>query len=95
MSLYINNTAYSSGIGHGSFLFNILCGVKPGYPLSAVLCTFCVNPFIHVFNWLSDNLRFLLQGSAPMTLGLPLTNSAELKLRLVFSGWLSLLLVCI
>ena len=58
MSLYTKITAYSSGVGDGSFLFNVLCGVKTGCPLSSILFILCVNPFIFVFNWMSDNPGF-------------------------------------
>ena len=37
LSLYIQIAAYSFGIGDGSFLFNVPCGVKTGCPLSSVL----------------------------------------------------------
>ena len=49
MSMYTRITAYSSGIGDGSFLFNVLCGVKAGCPLSSILSILCINPFIDVF----------------------------------------------
>ena len=49
MSLYSRITAYSSGIGDGSFLFNVFYGVKTGCPLSSVLFRLCINPFIGVF----------------------------------------------
>ena len=58
LSLYKDISAYSSGTGDGSFLFYVLCGVKTGCPLSSILFLLCVNPFIDLFNWLSDNPGF-------------------------------------
>ena len=40
LSIYLKIIAYSSGLGDGSFLFNVLCGVKTGCPLSSVLFIF-------------------------------------------------------
>ena len=59
-NLYSKITAYSSGIGNGKFLFYVLCGVKTGCPLSSILFLLCVNPFIDLFRWLSDNPGFSL-----------------------------------
>ena len=53
-SLYTNITAYSSGIGDGSFLFEVLGGVKTGCPMSSVLFILCINPFVHLCVFLSD-----------------------------------------
>ena len=44
--LYFSIQAFSSGCGDGSFLFEVLCGVKTGCPLSSILFLLCVNPFI-------------------------------------------------
>ena len=55
LSLYSKVTAYSCGTGDGSFLFNVLRGVKTGCPLSSVLFILCINPFRDAFGWLSDN----------------------------------------
>lgn len=52
--LYSKIFAYSSGCGDGSFLFEILGGVKTGCPLSSILFLLGVNPFIDLFLWLSD-----------------------------------------
>ena len=57
-NLYTSISAYSSGIGDGSFLFNVLCGVKTGCPLSSLLFLLCVNPFIELFKDISDNPGF-------------------------------------
>ena len=52
--LYSNIFAYSSGCGDGSFLFEVLGGVKTCCPLSSILFLLGVNPFIDLFLWLSD-----------------------------------------
>ena len=54
-SLYTNITAYSAGVGDGSFLFEVLGGVKTGCPLSSILFILCINPFVHLCVYLSDN----------------------------------------
>jgi len=55
ISLYSLITAYSSGVGDGSFLFNVLGGVRTGCPLSSILFILCINPFIYLFQRLSDD----------------------------------------
>ena len=49
LAFYKDVEAYSSGAGDGSFLFKVLCGVKTGCTLSAILfllsvfsCDVCV-----------------------------------------------------
>ena len=44
--LYLSIQAFSAGCGDGSFLFEVLGGVKTGCPLSSILFLLCVNPFI-------------------------------------------------
>ena len=44
--LYTSIQAFSAGCGDGSFLFEVLGGVKTGCPLSSILFLLCVNPFI-------------------------------------------------
>ena len=39
--LYTSISAYSSGIGDGSFLFGVFGGVRTGCPLSALFCFCC------------------------------------------------------
>lgn len=85
--------SYSSGIGDGSFLLNVLCGVEAGCPLSSVLFVLCIHPFIDVFNWLSDNPGVSL--ARVCADGFGSTLAVKLELRLVFPGWLSLVLVWI
>ena len=53
--LYSCISAYSSGVGTESFLFKVERGVKTGCPLSSILFLLAINPFIHLFQWLSDN----------------------------------------
>jgi len=60
LSLYTCITAYSSGVGDGSFLFRVLGGVRTGCPLSSVLFILCINPFVHLFVMLSDNPGYSL-----------------------------------
>ena len=60
MNMCSRITAYSSGIGAGSFLFDVLCGVKTGCPLNSVLFILCISPFVNVCNWLSDNPWFFI-----------------------------------
>ena len=52
--LYCNSNAYSAGVGTGEFLFQVLSGVRTGCPLSATLFLLALNPFIDLFNYLSD-----------------------------------------
>ena len=52
--LYSMITAYSSGTGDGSFLFNVLGGVKTGCPLSSLLFLLGVNPVVDMFIMMSD-----------------------------------------
>ena len=61
--LYTDVTAYSSGVGDGSFLFDILGGAKTGCPASSVLFLLAVNPIVDLFLLLCDgpklsNTRF-------------------------------------
>ena len=58
LNLYTKISVFSCGIGDGSFLFWVLCGVKTGCPLSSLLFLLCVNPFIDIINELSDNPGF-------------------------------------
>ena len=44
--LYRSIQAFSAGCGDGSFLFEVLCGVRTGCPLSSILFLLCVNPFV-------------------------------------------------
>ena len=44
--LYTSITAYSFGIGDGSFLFEVFGGVRTGCPLSSIVFLLCCNPFI-------------------------------------------------
>ena len=44
--LYSSITCYSSGIGDGSFLFEVFGGVRTGCPLSSILFLLCCNPLI-------------------------------------------------
>ena len=46
--LYLSIRAFSAGCGDGTFLFNVLAGVKTGCPLSSILFLLCVNPFIEL-----------------------------------------------
>ena len=46
VSLYRSIQAFSAGCGDGSFLFEVLCGVKTVCPLSSILFVLCVNPFV-------------------------------------------------
>ena len=52
--LYTPITAYSSGIGDGSFSFEVFGGVRTGCPLSSILFLLCCNPFIFLMNLISD-----------------------------------------
>ena len=52
--LYTSIFAYSSECGDGSFLFQVLGGVKTGCPLRSFLFLLGVNPFIDLVLWLSD-----------------------------------------
>ena len=52
--LYTSITAFSSGAGDGSFLFNALAGVKTGCPLSSIAFLLGINPIVDLFLFLSD-----------------------------------------
>ena len=52
--LYQQIQAFSSGAGNGSFLFDMLCGVKTGCPLSSICFVLGINPIVELFAWLSD-----------------------------------------
>ena len=52
--LYTSITAFSSGAGDGSFLFNVLAGVKTGCPLSSIAFLLGINPIVDLFLFLSD-----------------------------------------
>ncbi len=52
--LYYNSEAYSFGTGTGDFLFHVLAGVRTGCPLSATLFLIALNPFLDLFEYLSD-----------------------------------------
>ena len=56
--LYISITAYPSGIGDGSFLFEVFAGVRTGCPLSSILFLLCCNPCIFLMNLISDGPKF-------------------------------------
>ena len=58
LALYTSITAYSCGLGDGSFLFYVLGGVKTGCPLSSLLFLLCINPFVYLFAKLSDTPDF-------------------------------------
>ena len=53
-NLYRHINAFSSGVGTESFLFKVERGVKTGCPLSSVLFLLAINPFVFLFQWLSD-----------------------------------------
>ena len=57
--LYTSITAYSSGIGDGSFLFEVSGGVRTGCPLSSILFLLCFNPFIFLMDLVSDGPKFI------------------------------------
>ena len=68
--LYNSIFAYSSGIGDGSFLFQVLGGVKTGGPLRSILFLLWVNPVIDFLFGYRTDLNSLSLGFVPMTLGL-------------------------
>ena len=47
--MYKDVGAYSSGIGNNAYLFDVLCGVKTGDPLSSLLFLLAINPFLDLF----------------------------------------------
>ena len=47
LNLYTSIFAYTAGCGDGSFLLEVLCGVKTGCPLSSLFFLLCVNPIIY------------------------------------------------
>ena len=53
-NLYSDILAFSSGVGTGEFLFKVERGVKIGCPLSSILFLLAINPFVYLFQWLSD-----------------------------------------
>jgi len=52
--LYTSIKAFSSGVGDGSFLFEVFGGVRTGCPLSSILFLLCCNPFIDLMLRVSD-----------------------------------------
>ena len=54
MLVHIYPSFFSAGCGDGSFIFEVLERVKTGCPLSSVLSSLCVNPFIDFVIRLSD-----------------------------------------
>jgi hypothetical protein len=52
--MYQQVTAFSSGAGDGSLLFNILGGVKTGCPATSILFLLGINPIVDMFNMLCD-----------------------------------------
>ena len=52
--LYTSIKAYSSGIGDGSFLFEVFGGVGTGCTLSSILFLLCCNPFIFLMTLICD-----------------------------------------
>ena len=58
LHMYTSITAYTAGCGDGTYLLDVLCGVKTGCPLSSLLFLLSVNPFIDLIKWLSDGPGF-------------------------------------
>ena len=52
--MYKDVQAYSSGVGDNTYLFEVLCGVKTGDPLSSLLFLLAINPFLELFMRHSD-----------------------------------------
>ena len=53
-NMYQKIKAYTSGVGDNSWIFDVLGGVKTGCPLSSLLFLLCINPFVYMFESLSD-----------------------------------------
>ena len=53
-SLYQQIQAYSSGVWDGSFLLDVLCGVKTRRPLSFIFFVSGIHPIVDFFAFLAD-----------------------------------------
>ena len=49
-NMYLDAKAYWLHDGHMSFLFDVLCGVLQGCPLSSVLFNYCIDPLLWLFS---------------------------------------------
>ena len=77
--LYSSITCYSSGIGDGSFLFEVFGGVRTGCPLSSILFLLCCNPFIFLMNLVSDGPKLSVTRVCADDFGSALTSLLVLK----------------
>jgi len=93
LALYTCICAYSSGVGDGSLLFEVLGGVKTGCPLSSLLFLLCINPIVFLIQMLSDNPGFSITrvcaddfGSALRALNSLKTHASIFKLARDVAG---------
>jgi hypothetical protein len=78
--------AYPFGVGDGSVLFAILCGVKTGCPLSSLLFLLGINPIVELFINLSDNLNVSVTRVCADDFGSSMKHVLLSKGRRKFSG---------
>jgi len=79
--LYRSIQAFSAGCGDGSFLFEVLGGVKTGCPLSSILFLLCVNPFIDLVILRCDQPKLSVTRICADDFGSALRSLSVLKIQ--------------
>ena len=79
--MYTFIIAFSAGCGNGKFLFEVLCGVRTGCPLSSILFLLCVNPFIDIILLISDGPRLSVTRVCADDFGSTLRRLEVLKIQ--------------
>ena len=79
--LYQSIMAYSSGTGDGTFLFQVLGGVKTGCPLSSILFLLGINPIVELFVFLSDGPKLSVTRVCADDFGSAMRNLRTIKIQ--------------
>jgi len=77
--LYSDITAYSSGAGDGTFLFDIRGGAKTGCPASSILFLLAVNPIVDMFLLLCDGPKLATTRICADDIGSALRKLRDIK----------------